>query len=154
MMEILFICTGNTCRTPMAQFIAEKIFAGAGINAAVKSAGVAAGRASPVSAYAREAAASKGLRLDGHMSRQLTEKDLAAAGLALTMTNSHKKFIAERFPEHTGKVYTIYEYASGEPYDVADPFGQTAEDYIKCFNELWALIEQLAEKVKNVYRIK
>ena len=148
-MDILFVCTGNTCRSPMAQAIAEDVFARAGITARCASAGVAAAAASPASDGAQAAAAAHGLRLNAHLSQPVTDVNLNTAGLALTMTVFHRDRIVELYPQHENKVHTIYNYVRGENCDVPDPYGGGAEEYRTCFETLRGLIEQLAEKILN-----
>ncbi|MDR2648427.1 MAG: low molecular weight protein arginine phosphatase, partial [Clostridiales bacterium] len=128
-MNILFVCTGNTCRSPMAQAIALGMPENAGIT--FNSAGISAWDGSPASAHSAECVKSLGLSLDSHHARSITFDMLDEADLVLTLTHEHKKHILETFPGFAGKTYTINEYA-GEAGEINDPYGQDYKAYEIC----------------------
>ena len=147
-MNIIFICTGNTCRSPMAKIIAEAEFKKAGIKASLFSAGVAVYTEAPASEHAINIAYENGLDLSGHISQPVTEDILLSADLALTMTNHHKSRLLNIYPDCSNKIFTICEY-TGTNGDVSDPFGGDKQEYEECFGQLRGLIEKLAEKIKS-----
>ena len=149
MMNIIFICTGNTCRSPMAKVIAEDAFKKAGIDASVSSAGVSVYKPSKASDHAIAAAKTNGLCLRGHKSRRVTDEMLKSADLILTMTNGHKHYLSDEFPQHDEKIYTLYEFCAGTDDDIVDPFGGERSDYDGCFGQLNELIKMLTEKLKR-----
>jgi len=109
---ILFVCTGNTCRSPMAEGLLRKMAKEAGLSLEVKSAGVAAMEGSSISTHSQRVLADKGI--EGWMSsRAVREPLIAEADLILTMTIRHKNQVLSRFPAARGKVYTLLEYAGG-----------------------------------------
>lgn len=134
---ILFVCTGNTCRSPMAEGLLrnknkDDVF--------VLSAGLFAD-GSGASTFACLAMAEKGIDISGHYSTQITREHIDAADVVLTMTESHKTMLVSAFPDSKEKVFTIGEWAgSGE--DVQDPYGGTIEVYQQCCNQLDELIER------------
>jgi ribose 5-phosphate isomerase B len=112
MQRILFICTGNTCRSPMAAGLFAKMLQERGeTGIEVTSAGLAAVDGAPASAGAMEVMRRFGVDLSGHRTRRLTRKMVLAADLVLTMTKRHKEAVLALLPEATGKVFTLQEFA-------------------------------------------
>ena len=151
MIRILLVCTGNTCRSPMAEALLNAKVKAAGLAEEIRvlSAGLAAYGESPASTHARTAMAGRGLGVAAHRSRQLASELIKAADVILTMTAAHKRAVAELAPEAAGKVFTLAEYA-GEAKDVADPFGGDAALYEACAAELERLIEKTWQKIADL----
>lgn len=145
-MNVYFVCTGNTCRSPMAEAILKhkKIS-----NIHVKSAGVYALDGGEMSENAQAVLNEQGIS-HHHTSTQVTEQDLEWANLVLTMTRAHKEMILNSYPQFTDKTFTLKEYVT--PYtelDVSDPFGGDVNMYRQTFEELDRLIEQLEQRYKE-----
>lgn len=141
-MRIFFVCTGNTCRSPMA----EALFAAKRLpGAEVRSAGIFAGDA-PLSQHARTVLENDGI-LFPHRAKQLTREDLQWSTLVLTMTASHKEYLIQNYPEARDKIYTLVEFTYGVPADVSDPYGGPLSTYQHTYQELKGLVDKLVDKI-------
>lgn len=147
MKRILFVCTGNTCRSPMAEHLFK---AKATDTYAVQSAGIAAIEGQDAAEHVHHVLKEKGIAVE-HKSQHVTPELIAWADLILTMTGQHQLLLQEQFPEKKEQILTLKQYVTGqtEDTDIADPFGGTLELYRQTRNELDELLEQLLEKEKQ-----
>lgn len=147
-MKLLFICTGNTCRSPMAEAIARRLAAERGLtDLHVSSAGIGAAENSPVSDGALLVAMEHGLDLSAHRARQLTRELVDEADLILVMGASHLERVRALGGED--KVAMLTHFASrGEiERSVSDPFGAGLEIYRRTFEELEAEIGRALDRL-------
>lgn len=144
-MNILFVCTGNTCRSPMAEAVLRDRYP----EAEVKSAGVHAGLGMDASGNAIKALEEKAIAIN-HESSPVTEELLNWADLILTMTTGHKRLLIIQYPDFQEKYFTLKEYTTdGEAvnYDISDPFGGELETYKHTLVEIEKNINELIKKL-------
>lgn len=144
-MNIMFVCTGNTCRSPMAEVIARGIFAKKGIKADFISRGLSV-FPSGASENAKIAVSKMGLSLDGFESKQISIDDIKWADIILTMTDSHKAYLKEACVSLGKELYSLAE-AACEYDEVSDPYGRPIEVYEACAEQIKKYIEIIAEKL-------
>jgi protein-tyrosine-phosphatase len=146
--HILFVCTGNTCRSPMAACLFQAL-AGEPFSGQSCSAGLLAGAGQPASPEAIRAMAERGLSLQSHRARQLSPALVQEAAVILTMTRVHKTEVAGRFPGCEGKLFTLGEYIGEPNRDIADPFGMPQETYRLVANQLADIILCVIERMQR-----
>lgn len=144
--RILFVCTGNTCRSPMAEMMLRQLCEERNVTMEVRSAGAATMDGLPISRHAATVLAERGIDVD-HQSSALHSSLVDWADLILTMTESHRRFVVQRFADASAKTFTLKQYvaslqSAGENgtlsyrSDIADPYGGTLADYKQCALEI------------------
>lgn len=151
MRKILFVCTGNTCRSPMAQAILlkllkERLEEEEFKKYSVLSAGIFAIDGLPASDKAKEVMLLNNIDLSKHTSRQVSHDLIANADVILTMTRAHRDQLADMFPTHVQRILTIGEFI-GKFEDITDPFGWGKEAYMATYKQLSEAMEEVLNKL-------
>ena len=126
---ILFVCTGNTCRSPMAMALARA----RGVEA--ESAGIMVYSGSPASREAILAVQALGGDLSGHFARPVSEDLMARASRVWAMTRGHQNALLQRYPQWAEKICVFSP-------EIADPFGGDGETYLRCARQLLSSMEK------------
>ena len=140
--RILFVCTGNVCRSPMAEYLLRHRL-GDRQDVAVGSAGVFAAEGMPASPEAVQALDEKGIDLTPHRSRMLAPDLAEAATHILVMTERHRQEVVRIYPAAAGRVRLLRSFGTGEVRDIADPIGLPLSVYRRVRDEIDAAISDL-----------
>ena len=138
MKTILFICTGNVCRSPMAEALFRHAVRGRG-EFRVISAGIGAMDGQPPTPHSVRAMRELGVDISAQRSRMLTAELVRSADLILGMTHSHVDTVALLFPPAAEKTFLLREFDETlEPYekDISDPIGSSYQVYVDCRDQI------------------
>lgn len=153
---ILFVCSGNACRSPLAAGHLKKALADqaiAGVD--VISAGIEVLPSFKVPQAVIDLAASKGVDLSGHKPAQVDKKMVKSAGLILVMDVNHLQYMHMMYPKAKDKTFLLKSYldTGGSP-EITDPIGKPAEAYERTAAEIETYIAQLITKIPSLTATK
>ena len=140
MKTVLFLCSGNTCRSPMAACLFNHLCQQRGLPLRAVSAGASASDGSPASDGAYAAMKARGLSLLGHRAQRLNEQSLEGVSLVMAMSPAHAEWCGQRFP---GLSIPVRSFAPAIP----DPYGGSVSLYSQTASALDAQLSQLANEL-------
>ena len=148
-MKIMFICTGNICRSAMAHSMLSKKAKEQNKNIEVYSSGVWAETGDVPTYEAKEVMKDYDIDLSTHRATNIRNSDIENMDVILCATNNHKLNVIAMYPKLKGKVFTMKEYAEypENDLDIKDPWGYGIDVYKKCVKEIENCIEKILEKV-------
>lgn len=154
--KIIFVCVGNTCRSPMAATIMQNGLSarmaemGKSMDILVDSRGMVVLFPEPYNPKAVAVAARYGMIMPSNSAMQIQNKDFDNETLVLVMNSAMKQKLYDTFDKAIN-VYTLCEFAGEPEEEVADPYGRGIEEYVKCFESLKFLVEKAADRIiKNL----
>jgi protein-tyrosine-phosphatase len=150
MTHILLVCTGNTCRSPLAEALLRRKLAERGVDGVeLSSAGTGAWDGAPASEGAYLVALEHGLDLSAHRARLLTRELVGTADLVLTMARHHLARVEQLAPGTPTHLLGEYAGHSGPDAEVRDPFGGDLEGYRETVLELEAMLGGVVERLER-----
>lgn len=145
-MKIIFVCTGNTCRSPMAEYILRNYCKKNNLDIEVQSRGIDCGNGYPIAENSRLALKELGIDASEHTSKCFDLQDLNDSDLVIAMTKNHKDLLDYYFGKND-KVKTFDDVA--DIGDIRDPYGFSIEVYRACRNRIEEGVKNLILKLQN-----
>ena len=142
MKHILFVCSGNTCRSPLAEGIARSLLGG-GVGVSVSSAGTSAAEGLPASSHSTEVAGQHGIDLSRHRSRLLSGTLVREADLIVTMGSGHVETVGAIAPEALVYTCLLTDFSEDLVGDIDDPLGGDIATYGRTYLNLLNGIEAM-----------
>jgi protein-tyrosine-phosphatase len=151
MSVILFVCTGNLCRSPMATGLLRHRLAEKGLDTRyqVISAGVWAVDGNPASENAVTVMAERGIDISDHIAHTITADDIAGADLILVMSREHEQIIRNTWPQYKWKIHRLSEMA-GKRQDITDPYTGSLQEYRNCADTIADYIDRGLKKITDL----
>jgi protein-tyrosine-phosphatase len=146
--KILFVCTGNSCRSPIAKALLEKISKDIKLEIEVDSAGTSVVYGMKATDEAIELLRKEGIDISQHRAKPVTKELLRWADLILTMEDFHKEKIINENQDLKEKVFLFKEFIEGKNENIFDPIGKPKEVYEELIITFKNLIPKIIEKIK------
>ena len=149
--SVLFVCTGNLCRSPMAEGILKDRLArnkGGGIH--VSSAGTWGLEGEDAASHAISVCRDRGIDISQHKARRLTEEMIQRVDLVVVMEFDHFHAVLEMCPDADKKTRMLTQFGDGKRHfyePVPDPYGRSKRQYVKCFEQIEKHMEALFDDV-------
>lgn len=148
--KVLFVCSGNTCRSVMAKGLFEKAWAEKPKSEVeIDSAGIGASPELIVPRGVKELMMEEGIDVSTHVPKALTDEMIYSSDIIFVMDNRHKEHILHRVPNTWEKVHLLKNFGRAEQRDseINDPIGQPLEVYRKCFQTIKESIERVVKLI-------
>ncbi|MDR1595484.1 MAG: hypothetical protein LBR91_00990 [Puniceicoccales bacterium] len=142
---VIFVCSGNTCRSPMAEYLLKSAVRKAGIadKFNIGSVGIATSEKFPATTLAINAMKDFSPDISNHSTRLATQKIFDSADVIFCLTEEHKKFVLSNFKKVEKKSFLLKEFLNCENKDIADPFFGNSKDYERVRDEINSAMDSI-----------
>ena len=156
---ILFVCSGNSCRSPMAAgLLQKKLYPKFGSQIKVHSAGTLGIEQNPATINAIAVAKEKGVDISDHLSAGVKKTNIAEADIIFVMEKHHKEYLDRYFPKYRENVFLLKTFAAGndKPKNVSivDPVGQSIKVYRKIINQIEKELNRILPQLQKLIEAK
>jgi len=150
---ILFVCSGNSCRSPIAEgLLKKKLYPDYGSLLKVKSAGTLGINGNPATLHAIAVAKENGVDISNHVSRGVTEQLMAEADLVIAMAEHHKEYLDRHFPRYQENVFLLKLFGlkgdKPEKINIKDPIGENLSFYRRVLSEIDRELDRAVPQIK------
>ena len=149
MKRILFVCSGNTCRSPMAEGILKKYLVANNLDNKfdVSSAGIFAFKGDKANIKSELVCSENAIDISEHQAKPLDGQTMQSTDYIIVMTKELKAQIADRYLNDIHKIYTLGEIAKKPEINIPDPFGQSLEKYRDTYDMIDVLIKRFVQQL-------
>lgn len=147
-MKIMFVCTGNICRSAMAEYLAKKIAKQQGKDIHFFSCGIYADEKDGPTQNAIEVMEEYNIDIKKHKPTNIKNANIKEMDIILCMTKEHKMQLTYLYPDMLNKIFTLKEYAENRNEDIKDPWGYDIYTYRKCAEEINQELNKLITNLK------
>lgn len=149
MNSVLFVCTANLCRSPMAMGLLKISLGPEASRWRIESAGTWAQEGLPAVAKTRQVVMARGLDLSSQRSRSITRSLMQEFNLILVMERGHKEALGIEYPKMRHKTFLLSEMI-GQRFDIADPMGRSQAEFEDTAREIEAILSQGLERIRQL----
>ena len=152
MREVLFVCTANICRSPMADTIFNELARERGAVLRAQSAGVSALVGEEIAENSMKVLQEIGIPMDHeHRARQVSPELVGEADIILAMSSQHVAALRKQFPGEAGKIHKLPDYALGlsDAESISDPYGHSIASYRASVRQIFEYVEQALDRMQR-----